>query len=120
MISDIFHSSTGYLFEKVGQGIHSSTQADRAFGLSMIESVEKMYSQFESALRERREMSEYTRYDLDEYKHAITTLKEYLSGTPKELGESDARIYLFYLREQHKRFVKIAEEVDNEYKGGEA
>lgn len=119
LISDIFHASTGYLFEKVGQGIHSSTQGDRAFGLSMLESIEKMYLQLQSALEDRRELSEYTRYDLDEYKHAISALKDYLSGNPKELGESDARIYLFYLREQHNKFVKIAEEVDDEYKGEE-
>lgn len=120
LISDIFHSSTGYLFEKVGQGVHSSSQGDRSFGLSMLESIEKMYSQFEAALEERRELSEYTRFDLDEYKHAISVLKEYLSGNPKELSESDARIYLFYLREQHEhKFVKVAEEVDDEYKGGE-
>jgi hypothetical protein len=121
LISDILHSSTGYLFEKIGQGIHSSSHGDRSFGLSMLGAIEKMYSQFESALEERRELGEYTRYDLDEYKHAISMLKEYLSGNPKELGESDARIYLFYLREQHEnKFVKIAKELDNEYKGAEA
>ncbi|UUX97317.1 hypothetical protein [Aquabacterium sp. J223] len=120
LISDVFHSSTGYMFEKVGQGVHSSSQGDRSFGLSMLESIEKMYSQFKAALEERRELSEYTRFDLDEYKHAISVLKEYLSGNPKEISESDARIYLFYLREQHEhKFVKIAEEVDDEYEGGE-
>jgi hypothetical protein len=78
-----------------------------------------MYSQFEIALQERRELNEYTRYDLDEYRHAISVLKEYLSGNPKELNASDARIYLFYLYEQHEnKFVKIAEEIDDEYKGG--
>lgn len=120
LISDIFHSSTGYLFEKVGQGIHPSSQGDRSFGLSMLESIETMYLQFKASLEDRRELSEYTRYDLEEYGHAISVLKGYLSGNPKELRESDARIYLFYLREQHERtFVKIAEEVDSEYKGGE-
>jgi hypothetical protein len=119
LISEIFHPSTGYLFEKVSQGIHSSSKGDTSFGFSMLESIEKMYSQFEIALQERRELNEYTRYDLDEYQHAIFVLKEYLSGNPKELSASDARIYLFYLYEQHeKKFVKIAEEIDDEYKGG--
>jgi len=119
LIADIFHSSTGYLFEKVGQGIHSPSHGNKSFGLSMLGSIEKMYSQFESALEERGELDEYTRYDLGEYKHAIAVVREYLSDNQRNLSESDARIYLFYLREQHNRFVKIAEEVDDEYKGGE-
>lgn len=73
-------------------------------------------STFESELSNRGELTEYTSYDLNEYKHAISILKDYLSSNSKGLGESDARIYLFYLREQHQHFVKIAEEIDNEYR----
>ncbi len=116
LLSDIFHASTGYLFEKVSQGIHSPSSGNTSFGLSMLCSIEDMYSKFESAMLERRELSDYTRYDLDEYKHAISVLKGYLSDNPKGLSESDARVYLFYLREQHKHFVKIAEGVDSEYR----
>lgn len=119
LIADIFHSSTSYLFEKVAEGIHSPSDGDKSFGLSMLGSIEKMYMQFESSLQERGELSEYTRYDLEEYKHAMAVLREYLSGNQRGQGERDARIYLFYLREQHNHFVKVAEEVDVEYKGGE-
>ncbi len=119
LIADIFHSSTGYLFEKVAQGIHSPSHGNKSFGLSMVSSIETMYAQFESAMEERGELNEYTRYDLEEYKHAMSVVREYLSGNPGHLVETDARIYLFYLREQHNRFAKIAEEVDEEYKGGE-
>jgi hypothetical protein len=120
LISDIFRSAD-YLFEKVGQSIHPSLQGTPSFGVSILESIEKMYLQFEAALEERRELSEYTRFELDEYRHAIFVLKEYLSGNPKELSKSDARIYFFYLSEQHeKKFVKIAEEVDDEYKREES
>lgn len=116
LIADIFHSSTGYLFEKVAQGIHSPSHGNKSFGLSMLSSIERMYEQFECALEERGELNEYTRYDLDEYKHALFVVREYLSENPGHLVEADARIYHFYLREQHNRFVKIAEEVDEEYK----
>lgn len=116
LLKDIFHASTGYLFEKVSQGIHSPSYGNTSFGLSMICSIEDMYTKFEAALLERRELNDYTRYDLDEYKHAISVLKGYLSGNPKGLSESDARVYHFYLREQHKHFVQIAEEIDSEYK----
>ena len=115
LLKNIFHASTGYLFEKVSQGIHSPTPSNSSFGLSMLGSIEGMYAKFEAALLERRELTEYTRYDLNEYKHAIFVLKDYLSGNPKGLSESDARVYHFYLREQHKHFVKIAEEIDNDY-----
>ncbi|MBS1784255.1 MAG: hypothetical protein JST24_02365 [Acidobacteria bacterium] len=116
LLSDIFHASTGYLFGKVSQGIHSPSNENCSFGLSMLCSIEDMYTKFESALSERRELTDYTRYDLSEYKHAISVLKAYLSGNPKELTESDARVYHFYLREQHKHFVGIAEEIDSEYR----
>lgn len=116
LLKDIFHASTGYLFEKVSQGIHSPSHENSSFGLSMLISIEEMYKRFEAALVERRELTDYTRYDLNEYRHAISVLKDYLSGNPKGLGESDARVYNFYLREQHKHFIEIAEEIDNEYR----
>ena len=116
LIADIFHASTSYLFEKVSEGIHSPDRGNRSFGLSMLGSIEKMYVVFEGALEERRELNDYTQYDLGEYKHAISVLKEYLLENPKELSETDARVYLFYLRERHEHFVQIANEVDDEYK----
>lgn len=120
LIADIFHSSTSYLYEKVAQGIHSPSDENRSFGLSMLGSIEKMYVEFESAMVARSELNDYTRFDLDEYKHAITVVREFLSENPHGLGERDARIYLFYLRQQHDHFVKIAQEVDYEYKNSEA
>lgn len=115
-LTDIFHASSGYLFEKVAQGIHSPSYGNSSFGLAMLGAIEEMYGKFETALSDRRELNDYTRYDLKEYKHAIGVLKGYLSGNSQLLSESDASIYHFYLREQHKHFVKIAEEVDIEYK----
>lgn len=116
LIVDIFHSSTSYLFEKVSEGIHSPDGGNSSFGLSMLISIEKMYSDFESALRERRELGTYTQYDLDEYRHAILTLKQFLDGNPSKLSETDAHIYLFFLRERHEHFVQIANEIDADYK----
>ena len=74
LIADIFHSSTSYLFEKVSQGIHLPSDGNRSFGLSMLGSIEKMYADFKTALEERRELNDYTRYDLGEYKHAMSVL----------------------------------------------
>ena len=33
-----------------------------------------MYADFKTALEERRELNDYTRYDLGEYKHAMSVL----------------------------------------------
>lgn len=118
-IADVFHSATSYLFEKIAQGIHSPSGENRSFALSMLGSIEKIYIEFESAMVERSELNDCTRFDLDEYKHGITMVREFLSENPRGLGESDARIYLFYLRQQHDYFVKIAQEVDDDYKNVE-
>lgn len=77
LMTDIFHSSTSYLFEKVAEGIHSPSHGNKDFGLSMLGSIEDMYSKFEFNLQERGELNEYTRYELEEYKHAISIVRDY-------------------------------------------
>jgi len=114
-LQDILHPATGYLFEKVAQGIHSPDTDNESFGLAMLVSIEEMYRKFETALAERGELSDYTRYDLDEYMHAISVLKTHLSSRSQKLDERDARIYNFYLRQQHDHFVEIAREIDGDY-----
>ncbi len=112
---DIFHSAMRYYFEKIAQGIHAHNESDVRFGISMLEGVEKTYEKFEAALRERGDINSYTEYDLNEYKHALFRLKNYLEGDDQSMSESDALIYHFYMREQHKHFEQIAKEVDDSY-----
>ncbi len=50
-------------------------------------------------------------YDLDTYNHCIAVLQRYFTGNPSGLTERDARIYSHYLQTEHKRFVKLAEEL---------
>jgi hypothetical protein len=114
LVVDIFHSSMGYSFSKVAEGINAQAP-NRTFGLSMLRSIEETYQKFETELRERNELNEYIKYDLEEYIHAIEKLKSFLLGDNDYMNEIDARIYLFYIREEHSHFVKIAEEIDEEY-----
>ena len=114
LVADIFHSSIGYLFSKVSEAINSSSQ-NQSFGLSMLQSIDKMYKEFESTLKARNELNEYLEYDLKEYQYAINELDSYLSGEHDNMTEISARIYLFYIREQHLHFVEIANEIDEEY-----
>ena len=43
--------------------------------------------------------------------HCIAVLQRYFTGNPSGLTERDARIYSHYLQTEHKRFVKLAEEL---------
>ena len=113
---DIFHSSMGYMFEKVGQAIYSPSSSNTDFGLSMLESIEKTYNEFQAALQERNELSDYSQYDLDEYFHGIKRVKAYLTNSnANEFSESDARIYLYYLQKNNKNFESLAREIDESY-----
>lgn len=115
-LSDILHSSMGYMFEKVGQAIYSPSSANVMFGTSQLESIKKTYTKFIESLDERNELSDYTKYDLDEYMHCINRIEKYLcSKKTDEFSESDARIFLFYLENSHKSFVDLATEVDEKY-----
>ncbi|PCI33948.1 MAG: hypothetical protein COB54_02820 [Alphaproteobacteria bacterium] len=115
LLINIFHSIIGYHFEKIGEGIYSPNSSNIQFGLSRLKSVQKTYLKFENALKERGDLTSYTQYDLDEYKHALSMLEAYLEGSEHHMSESDARIYHFYMCEQHKHFEEIAKEVDATY-----
>ncbi|MDH5189901.1 MAG: hypothetical protein OEW89_01475 [Gammaproteobacteria bacterium] len=114
-LADIFHSAMGYFFEKIAQGIHAHSYGDREFGYSHVRLVKDTYKKFQAALVERNELNDYTEYDLKEYFHALDRLDTYFSGTENTMEESDARIYLSYLRYEHKHFLQIANEIDAEY-----
>ena len=115
LLADIFHSSMSYTFRKVAEGIHSPHGSNVSFALSMLNSIQETYHKFEASLSERGDLNEYTKYDLDEYNHALNKLESYLNGDDSELSESDARIYHFYIREQHDHFEQIAKEIDEDY-----
>ncbi len=115
LLVDIFHSSMSYSFEKVSEGIYTRNSTQNLFFISMLQSIEKTYQKFEEALCERKELNDYILYDLNEYKHAISKIEAYLLNNDAEVKEVDARIYLFYIKEQHKHFIQIAKEIDEEY-----
>lgn len=116
LLSDIFHSSMSYTISKVAEGIHSPQGSNITFALSMLNSIQKTYEKFEASLLERGDLNEYTKYDLDEYNHALSKLEDYLNGNESGLTDSDARIYHFYVQEQHNHFEQIAKEVDDDYR----
>lgn len=115
-LESIFHSAMGYFFEKIGQGILSYSYGDREFGHTHVRLVRETYEKFKTALQERNELNSYTEFDLDEYFHALRKLDGYLGGIDNTMEETDARIYLSYLRNEHDHFVQIAKEIDAGYR----
>jgi len=115
LLADIFHSSMSYTFSKVAEGIHSPHGSNVVFALSMLNSIQETYQRFEASLSERWDLNEYTKYDLDEYNHALRKLERYLKVDDPDMSEADARIYHFYVREQHNHFEQIAKEIDEDY-----
>lgn len=114
-LQDIFHSAIGYSFQKIASGIHARSYGDRDFGRSNLRMVRETYQRFDTALRERNELNEYTECDLKEYFHAVDKLDQYFSGDSSWMEETDARIYHSYIYNQHDRFVQIAKEIDEQY-----
>ncbi|WP_028574190.1 hypothetical protein [Desulfonatronovibrio hydrogenovorans] len=115
LLVDIFHSSISYTISKVAEGIHSLHGSNAVFALSMLNSIQETYQRFESSLSERGDLNEYIKYDLDEYNHALNKLESYLKGDDSSMSDADARIYHFYVREQHNHFEQIAKEIDDDY-----
>lgn len=115
LLQDVFPSAMGYFFEKIGQGISAHSSGDREFGRSNLRMLKETYEKYRTALGERNELHEYTKFDLGEYFHAIKRLEEYLSGDSDSMEELDARIYWSYLRAEHSGFVEIAKEIDEQY-----
>lgn len=114
-LRDVFPSAMGYFFEKIGQGIWAHSSGDREFGRSNLRMLKETYEKFQRSLEEKNELSDYTKFDLDQYFHAIERLESYLSGASKLMEEPDARIYWTYLSNEHSGFLKLADEIDEQY-----
>lgn len=100
-----------YAFEKIRNAIsapdESSIYAATNLGLNMLS---RKYELFRHELDNAGELGDWE-YDLDTYSHCIESLQKFFKGNPTDMSERDARIYSHYLQSEHKRFVKISEEL---------
>lgn len=113
LISDLFHSGMSYQFEKIGEGLRD-INSNREFGNSILLSLEKTFIDFKELIEERNEMNEYIQYDLKEYFFAIEKLKNCFLN--RNMEEFEINIYFYYLKDNCNHFIKIANEIDCEYK----
>ena len=103
-----------YLLRTVAEGINSPLIHNQTHALRTLGIIENRYSEFESGMKETGGLAGF--YELEDYKRAISVLKEYLAGKNPVMKEEDARIYYFYLDKQHRYFKEMVEEIDSEYR----
>jgi hypothetical protein len=101
-----------YHFGKVAEAIGGK---NAEHGIRSLILMRASYESFGEALLERNEPDDHIKSDLDEYQHAISKLGGYLGREEETISEMDARIYYFYICEQHKHLIKIAREIDKEH-----
>ena len=102
-----------YDIQTVAEGLYSPSANNRMRGLESLKTIEDEYSEFEAGMKERGcdDSSE-----LNEFKRAISVLKEYIAGERTMMTQEDTGIYYFYLTERHEYFKKMVEEIDSRYK----
>jgi hypothetical protein len=114
-LSDLF-GSISYHYRVITEQIESEeTEYERIGGLESLSFFFKNLETFRTQLDERKELNQERIHELSEYEHALDMLKSYLNKSSDQLTKTDARIYLFYVREMNKYFQTIAEEIDCSY-----
>lgn len=100
-----------YQFEKIRNAIAVTSEKNIDAATSCgLEVIAQKYGAFRQELDAAGELGDRA-YDLDTYSHCIAVLQRYFTDNPSGLTERDARIYSSYLQTEHKRFVKLAEEL---------
>ena len=102
-----------YDIQTVAEGISSPSDGNQRRSLNSLETIEERYSEFEAGMKERG-TNDFP--ELDEFKRAVSVLKEYIAGKRTMMTEDDASIYYFYLTERHKYFKEMVEEIHSQYR----
>ena len=113
-LAEIFHSTLGYLFEKVREGIYLQDEAYRSFGLANFNTIVGYLEKFESKLQERGE-EEAIKDIKTELEYPINKVRAYLAKS-EVVDQHAAEIFIKYIEEKFEDLKDIAQEVDDEYK----
>lgn len=114
-LADCFPNGMRYLIQKIGEGIFAGRDDYGVMAKMHLDMVVEAYQGFRDALIERNEFGDYVEYDLNEFLHALSRIDQYLTGENDFLSEADMRIYHTYISTEHKKFVEIAEQIDEQY-----
>ena len=115
-LTSIINTSLDYPINKIGEGTITQDTSKRQFSLSNLNLVISTYSEFMNSLKSRKEFSEFIKIDVEKYMHSLYRLKEFYEGNDSNISDFDAQIFFYYIRNEHKNFMRLAQEIDDEYK----
>jgi hypothetical protein len=114
-LSDVFPEMLRYYFEKIGDSVYGSKPPE--FGAVHVPLINQVVQDFGSALDEKvdLEIRDGLVQVLEELMYALEALQQYLDNpNTSKLNKKDAKIFLFFIREQVKELQDVAREVDEE------
>ena len=110
-LTEIFHKSLSYIFQKVSEGILGPK--DPEFAQENFKIIKKTISQFEMKLKERDE-EETIKYVLEELSYPIEKVTSFLKNEGL-VDQRAAEIFVEYIRGKVDELKAIAKEIDEEY-----
>lgn len=115
-LSEIFHPSLTYLFQKIYEAFHNDERVPQA--KSHIPMIREMVTKLQVKLEERGELKTnyYAKDKFVSFTYAIEKLESYFSDKEESnLNSKDAEIYCEYAEARLKELRNLAQEVDEEY-----
>jgi len=117
LADNLSNSLDYYHYEKISEAIYSKN--DGVLGLPAIEILSKYIESFKNDLG-KREVLEVYDDSVGHYSnllnYSLNKLKEFLETPSKSnLNDTDANIYLFFVRKNMETLFEIAKEIDEEY-----
>lgn len=124
-LTALFPETLGYAFEKVSQGIFESgpdSHGHAAFGLSWLESIERVLRTVQEALVEREfplDAHSPIGYLYEQVDYPITKLRVFLEAKKTQgdtpIDDKTASIHEFFLRKKCEELRELAAEIDADY-----
>jgi len=117
-LRDIFHSSMGYLFQKIFGAIDSPNAGNAVLGPICLKEVFDHFNEFKNALQRRGSLPEGNNLDmyLDEAEYALTELLGYFSNNGLLAHQPRAaEVFTFYAKHKMEELKTIAGQIDDEY-----
>ncbi|MDP2918854.1 MAG: hypothetical protein Q8O43_01365 [Dehalococcoidia bacterium] len=116
-LEDIFPSTLGYYFQKIGGAIDGSEPSE--FGTMHVRLVAKVIEAFKERLKERGALQAYDSvvYLIELIEYPIQELTTYFAdATRSPLSAKGAHIFAFFVDKHIEELKSIAKEIDEDYK----
>ena len=114
-LKDVFPSSLGYYFEKIGESIHHHYND---FGAMHVQLVAETIEEFKKALDKRGLLNAYDtlQYSFELIGYPLTELQKYFEKREEsKLNDKDAYIFFWFIKNEADQLIHMAGEIDEEY-----